>query len=56
MWTTLLYLSGPSFVDYVDVRSSSSDEMVSKYKSFALLGGRGITNGEQEDATDIPIS
>ena len=40
------YLSGYSFVDYVDVRSSSSDEMVSKYKSFALLGGRGITNGE----------
>ena len=40
-------MSGPSFVDYVSVRSSSSDEMVSEYKSFAEFGGRALTNGER---------
>ena len=42
------HMSSPSFVDYVSVSTSSSDEMVSGYKSFALLGGRAITNGERK--------
>ena len=41
------YLSGSSFVDYSSGRSSSSVEMVSENKSFAVLGGRAVTNGER---------
>ena len=41
------HMSGPSFVEYRAVRSSSSDEMVSGYKSFADFGGRAVTNGEK---------
>ena len=48
------HMSGRSFVEYISVRSSSSDEMVSGYKSFALFGGRAVTNGERE-MTDISI-
>ena len=42
------YMSGPSFVDYVGVSTSSLDEMVSEYKSFAYLGGRAVSNGEKK--------
>ena len=45
--SAVAYLSGPSFVDYRSVRSSSSDKMVSENKSFAEFGGRAVTNGEK---------
>lgn len=46
--SAVAYMCGPSFVDYRGVSTSSSDEMVSEYKSFAYYSGRSVTNGEIE--------
>lgn len=45
--SAVAYMSGPSFLNYVGISKSSSDEMVSVYKSFAELGGRAVTNGKK---------